>query len=106
MQPRRECDDASMQSPLVIPFGAGTFLTASLAAFYWFKSASPPPQKADDPAVSISDNPGAFVLANQASMDGVLRALQVSARFNKIAAIWTGVSALLSAATTLVGIAS
>ena len=87
-------------------FGAGTFLTASLAAFYWFKSASRPPEPADDPGVSISDSPELHIIHGTVNMNSMHRAMQVSARFNKIAAIWTGISALLSAATTLVGIAS
>jgi hypothetical protein len=73
---------------------------------YWFKSASPPPVTHDNPDTSIRENPKINVLSSRVEIENIRLALQVSARFNKRAAIWTGISALLSAATTLVGIAS
>jgi hypothetical protein len=95
-----------MQSALVIVLGAGTMITSAIAALNWFRSASPPPESLKDPDVSISDSPEVYTIAGRVEMDGIRRALQASARFNRIAAMWTGISALLSAATTLVGIAS
>ncbi len=97
---------ASMQSTLVSVLGAGTMITASIAALYWFKSASPPPQPLDEPVASIGDSPEIHTLSARVDIEKIRHALQVSAKFNRIAAIWTGISALLSAATTLVGIAS
>jgi hypothetical protein len=78
-------------------------ITASVAAMYWFKSASPPPRPDDE---SVRDYPEIHTLTGRVDLEKIRNALQVSARFNRIAAIWTGISALLSAATTLVGIAS
>ena len=81
-------------------------ITSAVAALNWFRSASPPLESLNNPDTSSGDSPLLYTIAGRVEMDNIRRVLQASARFNKNAAIWTGISALLSAATTLVGIAS
>jgi hypothetical protein len=81
-----------------------TLASAVTAAVLWFKSACVKPNVSEYPPASSDDNPQLLILTTQVNLDVLENAAKSAAHWNKWAAIWTGISALLSAATTIGGI--
>jgi hypothetical protein len=92
----------NMHRVVNIVLSVATLIAAILSAYYWFKSATVEPYTAEPPIASIGDAPGDHLLTTNVNVDGIHFAMTNSARLNKWAAIWTGVSALLSATTAIV----
>jgi len=86
---------------VIITLAVLTFATAIVAAVYWFKSAAVPMPQLEEPIASISDAPEQHIMTAGANSGILVRALTRSSGLNKRAAIWTGISALLGAATTV-----
>jgi hypothetical protein len=63
-----------------------------------------PVREFEDPIVSVDDAPAAHIYTADANLIGIRLALNESSRLNKLAARWTGISALLGAAATVVGL--
>jgi len=95
-----------MLNAKVTAASALTLVTAIVAAMYWFKSAAVPTPQCKEPVASISDAPEQHIESAVANGGISHRALAESARLNKLAALWTGISALLGAITTLLGSAT
>lgn len=74
-----------------------TFVTAVVAAVYWFRSAALEVEGLDQPTASITDAIEKHTLTAVVNMNLLHKAMNESARLNRSAAIWTGVSALLAA---------
>jgi hypothetical protein len=91
----------NMHRTVNIVLSGATLIAAILSAYYWFKSAALEPYTVESPIASIADAPGDHLLSTNVNVDGIHFAMTNSARLNKWAAIWTGVSALLSAATAI-----
>jgi hypothetical protein len=89
---------------LSIIFAIAAMGTAIVAATYWFKSASSPPPDLPEPVASIGDAPAEHAMIAVANAVRMKLSLAVSARLNKRAAIWTGISAILGALSTLLGL--
>ena len=81
-----------------------TVITAVAAAVYWFKSAAVKVQTVDEPTASMTDAIEEHTLAAVVNMNFLREAMNKSARLNRLAAIWTGVSAVLAALTTIVSL--
>lgn len=88
---------------MIIVLALLTLGTAVIAAMCWLKSAAVPPAETREPIASIDDAPAQHVLTAVANANNVRLAMDQSSRLNKRAAIWTGVSALLGAITTITG---
>jgi hypothetical protein len=87
----------------ILLLSLATLATAVLAAYYWFKSSRIPIFELDEPVASISDAPESHVLVAKVHIASLMAASKESSALNKVAALWTGVSALLGAITTVVG---
>jgi hypothetical protein len=81
-----------------------TLAAAIISAVYWFKSAAVPMPEFQEPVASITDAPEQHIIAVVSNTELLHGALLRSSDLNTRAAIWTGVSALLGAATTVYGI--
>ena len=73
------------------------------AAYYWCKSSVVPVREVESPVASVSDNPEAHIQTTDVNLTAIRLAWNESSRFNKAAARWTGLSAVLGAATTFAG---
>jgi hypothetical protein len=95
-----------MHQMITIILASLTCISAVTSAFYWWKSSQAKPLPIDmfGIAASVSDVPEQHIGAAQVNIAGMQAMAIESARLNKCAAIWTAVSALLSAATTMAGI--
>ena len=95
-----------MQHMIIIILAFFTFISAIISAVYWWKSSRVEPVSIDmfNNAASVSDVPEQYIGTAQVNIAGLQAAAVESARLNKWASIWTGISALLSAATTISGI--
>ncbi len=56
-----------------------------------------------EPIVSMDDDPGAYILRAEVRLNDIFSDMHGSAKLNKTAAMWTGISALLGAATSICG---
>lgn len=92
------------QRAIIILLAAATLVTAIVAAYYWFKSAMIEVPTVDEPVASISDVPETHIQNAIVNMNNLRDAMDKSGAFNRKAAVWTGISALLGAATTISGI--
>jgi hypothetical protein len=92
-----------MHHPGILLLDAATLATAIIAAYYWFKSSRIPIPELEEPIASISDAPILHILIAQVHIGSIMSATRESSRLNSAAAIWTGVSALLSAVTAIAG---
>jgi hypothetical protein len=82
-----------------------TFVSAVIAAVYWFRSSRIRPKTVStENGPSISDIPEVHILAAQVDIFGIHDVINEISRLNKLAAIWTGISALLGAVTTMSGL--
>jgi hypothetical protein len=80
-----------------------TLATAIIAAYYWFKSSRIPIPELEEPVTSISDAPAVHIRTAKVHIELIMSSTKESSRLNAAAAIWTGVSALLSAVTAIAG---
>jgi hypothetical protein len=79
-----------------------TFVSAVIAAVYWFQSSRIRPKTVStESGPSISDVPEVHTLAAQVDIFDIHDVINEISRLNKWAAIWTGISALLGAVTTI-----
>jgi hypothetical protein len=93
----------AMPHSMILALASITLATGIVSAVYWFKSAAIPTPQFEEPIASVSDAPEQHII-NTAANAGILHvAMNESARLNKHAAIWTGISALLGAVTTASG---
>jgi hypothetical protein len=81
-----------------------TLITAILAAVYWFQSAAVKVETVDQPTASMADAIEDHTLTAVVNMNFLRSAMNESARLNRLAAIWTGISALLVAFMTIASI--
>jgi hypothetical protein len=96
----------AMPHPIIPALAFTTLAAAIVSAIYWFKSAAIPTPQFEEPIASVGDVPEQHII-NAVANAGILhRAIEESARLNKHAAIWTGISALLGAFTTASGVLS
>jgi hypothetical protein len=98
-----QCQDDGHATPCH-RFALATLGTAIAAAVYWFQSARVDAPSIQEPVASISDVPEDHIQMAVANANSVRIAMEMSAQLNKRAAIWTGISALLGAATSIAGI--
>ena len=90
--------------PLTIYFlSFATLVSAVTAAVYWFKSALVRSEEFEEPIASITDAPEQHIQATQFYASCIHQMLNESSRLNKHAAIWTGISAVLGALTSVYG---
>jgi len=94
----------AMQHLVTVLFAVATLGTAIAAAAYWFQSARIDAPPIQEPVASISDVPEDHIQMAVANANSVRVAMEMSSQLNKKAAIWTGISALLGAATSIAGI--
>jgi hypothetical protein len=92
-----------MSHTVILILASATLVTAIVAAIYWFKSAGVPTPYFVEPIASLDDAPEQHIMSAEANTGGLHKAMSDSARLNKRAAVWTGVSALLGAVTTAFG---
>ena len=86
-----------------IMLALATFASAIIAAWYWFKSSRIKVESvATAEGASISDVLELHMGA-QTDIFTILHALRESSRLNKLAAVWTGVSAILTAVAAVTG---
>jgi hypothetical protein len=78
---------------------AATLGTALIGALYWWRSS----RVVTSPTWGDIE-PGDELLSQMGWIAGSLEAARQTASFNKVAAIWTGCSAILGAATTIAGL--
>lgn len=57
----------------------------------------------EEPVASISDVPEVHIQTAVVNLNNLRAAMDGSAKLNKKAVVWTGISALLGAATTVAG---
>jgi hypothetical protein len=88
---------------VLIGLALATLGTASVAAVFWFRSAVLSSERFDEPVASISDTPEQHIQASIAYILSIHQTLNQSCRLNKLAAIWTGVAAVLGAITSIYG---
>ena len=93
----------AMAHPTIISVAIGALATGIVAATYWFRSAAVPLPQFDEPVASISDAPEQHIMNAVVNVGIIQGAMNESAKLNRIAAVWTGVSALLGALTTVPG---
>jgi len=77
-----------------ILFAAAGLLTAMAAAFYWWKSSRVPIRST---TASISDVPELYIMSGHV-------AFNESSRLNSKAAVLTGIAAVLSATSSVLGV--
>lgn len=94
---------SGMHRPLLIGLALATLSTAVAAAVYWFRSAVLRSECYQEPVASISDAPEQHIQASLVHAFSLQTMLNESAKLNKWAAIWTGISALLGAITSIYG---
>jgi hypothetical protein len=82
---------------LTIALGVAALITSLIAAYYWHKSSIVPVQECESPASSVSDDPAGHILTTDVNLISIRLAWNESSRLNKLAARWTGLSALLGA---------
>ncbi len=92
-----------IQHTVTVLLALAALVAAIVSAVYWFKSAAVPTKQFDEPVASIGDVPEDHILTAVANANFVREAMAESCRLNKLAAIWTGISALLGASTTVAG---
>lgn len=92
-----------MQRTITIAFAIATLGTAIVAAVLWFRSAMIETPEVEEPVASISDVPEVHIQTAVVNLNNLRTAMDSSAKLNKKAAVWTGISALLGAATTVAG---
>jgi hypothetical protein len=80
-----------------------TLGSAIASAVYWFKSAALQTDIIQEPAASITDAPEDYIQTAIVNMNYIRESMNKSCRLNKWAALWTGISALLSAITAVSG---
>jgi transcription initiation factor TFIIIB Brf1 subunit/transcription initiation factor TFIIB len=93
-----------MQRVITIGVAVVTLGTAVAAAVLWFRSAMVETPEVEEPVASISDVPEVHIQTAVVNLNNLRTAMDRSANLNKKAAVWTGISALLGAATTIAGI--
>jgi len=87
-----------------IMLALATFASAIIAAWYWFKSSRIKVESvATAEGASISDVLELHIMGAQTDIFTILHALRESSRLNKLAAVWTGVSAILTAVAAVTG---
>jgi len=101
--PAFKCDDGLMLWNAILVLGIATLITALMASYYWYKSSIVPVNEVERPKASVDDSPAAHILTADFNLEAVRYVLRESSRLNKLAARWTGVSALLGAFTTFAG---
>jgi hypothetical protein len=94
----------AMHRLALIGLALATLVTAVLAAIYWFRSAVLRSECYQEPVASISDAREQHIQASLVHLFSIQTRLNESARLNKWAAIWTGISALLGAITSIYGV--
>lgn len=92
-----------MQRAITIAFAIATLGAAIFAAVLWFRSAMIETPEVEEPVASISDVPEVHIQTAVVNLNNLQTAMDSSAKLNKKAAVWTGISALLGAATTVAG---
>ena len=78
--------------------------SAVKSAWYWLESSRVEIKRSIPISASIGDAPELHTMGAQVDINDIRTAMNESCRFNKLAAFWTGISALLSAATTISGV--
>jgi hypothetical protein len=96
----------AMSHPMILALAFTTLATGIVSAVYWFRSAAIPTPQFEEPIASVSDAPDQHIINAVANASTLHSAMNESARLNKCAAIWTGISALLAAVTTVSGVLS
>jgi hypothetical protein len=86
-----------------IALGVATLITALIAAFYWYKSSVISAQEFDWPNPSYDEGLSLQVIIAELNIGGIRLAMSESCRLNMWAARWTGLAAILGAATTFAG---
>ena len=94
----------AMHRTVLIGLALATLGTAVAAAIFWFKSALLRSKEFDEPVASISDTPEQHIQASLVYVFSIQQMLNQSSKLNKWAAIWTGISAVLGAVTSIVGV--
>lgn len=85
----------------ITAFSVATVLASGLAAWFWFKSSLQDPVIVEETQASISDAQELHTLDAKVGIYYTQAAMKESARLNKIAAIWSGIAAVLGAATAM-----
>jgi hypothetical protein len=80
-----------------------TLVSAILAAVYWFRSALLRSEQLREPVASISDAQEEHIEATKLYILSICQMVNESSRLNRSAAIWTGISAVLGAVTSIYG---
>ncbi len=96
----------TMPHSMILALAFSTLATGVVSAIYWFKSAAIPTPEFEEPIASVSDAPELHIISAVANAGILHAAMNQSAKLNKHAAIWTGISALLGAVTTASGVLS
>ena len=89
---------------MTLALASTTLTTAVVSAVYWFKSAAIRTPQFEEPIASVSDAPEQHIINAVANAGILLGVMNEAAKFNKRAAIWTGISAFLGAVTTGLGL--
>jgi hypothetical protein len=93
-----------MPHAIIMILASLTLGTGLIAAVYWFRSAAAPPPTLEQPIASVVDAPSQYIYTAFADIAALNVAVAESGRLNKCAAIWSGVSVLLGAITTVVSV--
>jgi hypothetical protein len=82
---------------------ACTFLAGIVAAVYWYRASKIQIEFSDPPEIEAPTVGDILLLRQEAIRLSINSAFQRNGAFNKIAAVWTGITALLAALSTVLG---
>jgi hypothetical protein len=100
-------NDGFWFSSVEILLAVGTLISAIIAASYWYKSSRIPFESGyTGKGASISDVPQSYIMNAQIDIFTTQDSLRQAAYLNARAAIWTALSAIFGAITTIGGLFS